>query len=134
MRDEAAHAYERWAGFIAHEQVKSSAGDGAGMAEIEMEFKAAMEDDLNTPRALACLHGLVSRSGGSRKLQELGKTLGFFQSAEKTDPAAEKLAKERDAARAKKDFATSDKIRQQLAEMGYVVEDTMGGTVVRKKI
>ncbi len=130
--DEAAHAYERWTGFIAHSQ--RAGADGAGTAEIEAEFREAMEDDLNTPRALACLHRLAGHPGASGKLREMGKVLGFFQSAEKTDPAAEKLIAERDEARRKKDFATSDKIRKQLTEMGYVVEDTTGKTVVRKRV
>lgn len=131
--DEASHAYERWAGFIAHEQIKGSASEGNLPTQIEAEFSQALEDDLNTPRALACLHGLVGYPGAARKLQELGKVLGFFQSAQMPDPAAEKLAKARDAARARKDFSTSDRIRKQLTEMGYVVEDTTGGTVVRKR-
>ena len=131
--DEAASAYERIITFLAHSSVKE---EGPSPIEVRHRFFDAMNDDLNTPKALACLYELVPHPGpvAAHVVRELGGILGFFQSAEKADPSAEKLAKERDAARAKKDFATSDKIRQQLTGMGYVVEDTVGGTVVRKKI
>ncbi|MDO8730332.1 MAG: cysteine--tRNA ligase [Candidatus Omnitrophota bacterium] len=134
--DEAARAYERWTGFIAHEKAKGSGAPAADsyIGETGKNFFDAMEDDLNTPEALACLHGLAGHPGGSGKLLELGRLLGFFQSAEKTDPAVEKLITERDEARRKKDFTTSDRIRKQLAEMGYVVEDTTGKTVVRERV
>ncbi len=133
--DEAARAYERWTGFIAHETARGTgASADSYIGETEKNFTAAINDDLNTPEALACLHGLAGHPGGSGQLQELGKVLGFFQSAEKADPAAEKLIAERDEARRKKDFAASDRIRKQLGEMGYVVEDTTGKTVVRRKI
>ena len=134
--DEAARAYERWTGFIAHEKAKGSGAPVADsyIGETEKSFTIAMEEDMNTPEALARLHGLAGHPGGSGKLKELGKTLGFFQSAEEVDAAAEKLVAERDEARREKDFATSDRIRKQLMEMGYVVEDTSGGTVVRRKI
>ena len=136
--DESARAYERWTGFMAHTQAKADGEErlDAEIARIEAEFQNAMEDDLNTPRALACLHELAGGSSpkaAARALREMGRMLGFFHSfLEKIDPDADRLIQERNAARRKKDFAASDRIRKQLAEMGYVLEDTAAGTVVRK--
>ncbi len=41
-------------------------------------------------------------------------------------------AKERDAARARKDWAASDRLRAEIAALGYAIKDTPGGSVVRK--
>ena len=153
--DEAAHAYETLATFMSHAEAFSE-GMGKGdignkaVEQAEREFYESMEDDLNTPEALARIYHVVSLGnewlskkdkkmaadvGSVREnLVKLGKVLGFFQSAGTVDPETEKLAKQRDEARLKKDYATSDKIRQQLNDLGYIVEDTSGKTVVRKRV
>ena len=115
-------------------------------------FLEALNDDLNTPKAFAGIHLLMplaerQKKRGSEsvsnkafvrlardKVYEQCRTLGFFQGEEQLDPAVERLRAERDDARKKKDFVTSDRIREQLTGMGYIVEDTAGGTVVRRKI
>ena len=118
-------------------------------------FHQEMSDDLNTPQARASLDLLVSlghiyiktvpvRGNNPRhscarlirdRVRELGRIMGFFQL---TDSAvsfeADELSKKRDEARKRGDFATADWFRKQLIEMGYVVEDTAGGTVVRRRI
>lgn len=75
-------------------------------------------------------------------IEKLGQILGLSFSAGSyssssscvADPEeVQELVRERDEARRKRDFAVSDRIRQQLTEMGYVVEDTSAGTVVRKR-
>ena len=141
--DEAAHAYERLNGFLVRSRLYALARTNSprtpveGITQIETEFREAMEDDLNTPRALACLHKLAidqAQATAAIKLEELGKVLGFFQTVERMNPEVEKLVKERDFARKGKDFTTSDKIRRQLNQMGYIVEDTTGKTIVRKRV
>ncbi len=158
--DEAAHAYERLTVFLAH---ADALGPGQSISDDavqkwERSFHEAMEDDLNIPEALANLYGLVS--GGSQHLQgmvsdssrnkgreacvrayqekirKLGQQLGFFGEGASSEDQEQirRLMVKRDEARRKKDYATSDRIRQQLLEQGYVVEDTSGKTVVRKKV
>jgi cysteinyl-tRNA synthetase len=103
-------------------------------------FRAAMDDDFDTPIAFAVLHelrGEVNRSRSGRLagvLKALGGTIGLLQH----DPEAflqggvvldvDALIAERNAARKAKDFARSDAIRKQLEEGGVVLEDKPGGT------
>ncbi len=102
-------------------------------------FRAAMDDDFDTPVAFALLHelrGEVNRSRSGRlagMLKALGGTIGLLQH----DPEAflkggvaldvDALIAERNAARKAKDFARSDAIRKQLEEGGVVLEDKPGG-------
>ncbi|ASJ74446.1 cysteine--tRNA ligase [Granulosicoccus antarcticus] len=119
-------------------------------------FEAAMDDDLNTPEALAVLHELANslnkeadlESAVSRKLAStlvyLGGRLGVLDKdpevmlqgeASEDGPSAaqiDTLIKERQAARAAKDFSRSDQIRDELAAQGVVLEDAGGKTTWRR--
>ena len=103
-------------------------------------FKAAMDDDFDTPMAFATLHELRSEVNRSHSpelaglLKALGGTLGFLQA----DPATflqgaavsldvDAMIRERDAARAAKNFRRSDEIRKELEAAGIVLEDKPGG-------
>ncbi|MBI3312063.1 MAG: cysteine--tRNA ligase [Candidatus Omnitrophica bacterium] len=134
--EEAKHAYERLTTFLAHCAV--SGESSLSPEELEKHFFEAMEDDLNTPKALAVLFEAVSNPGKKlgEKVRRLGGILGLFQTGLSTAAGTDtqQLIQERDAARARKDFASSDKIRAHLMELGYIVEDTTAGTVVRKKL
>lgn len=151
--NEAAHAYDRLATFLARADVLGP-GPAAPVLSKKIEetdraFHEAMEDDLNTPRALATLFELVGHGNDTHwfdnalmqatvrsareKIRELGGLLGLLQSVVSIGSQAERLVQERDEARRKKDFKKADKIRQQLIENGYIVEDTEGKTVVRKR-
>jgi cysteinyl-tRNA synthetase len=100
----------------------------------------ALSDDLNTPQMIAALHGLrnTAASGGERERGEFAaslRLLGFLsesaaawkrrkQQASGIDPQQiDRLLAERAAARARKDFKESDRIRDELAAMGVVIKD-----------
>lgn len=121
-------------------------GDGA-VDEIALEaFRAAMDDDLDSPRALAGIFDLVSRANAAadegdasaeilarsvlRELEALGIYLPL--SAETAiDDLSASLMQRRDAARAAKDWASADSLRGELEALGWVVEDSAEGTKVR---
>ncbi len=105
-------------------------------------FGEAMDDDLNTPRALAECFGLASEakssSGAERNervaaLAMLLSVLGFTVENEGVSALAEDLLSLiidlRAELRAKKDFALSDSIRERLSGLGITLEDTPEGTV-----
>jgi cysteinyl-tRNA synthetase len=106
-------------------------------------FRAAMNDDFNTPVALAALFDLAAEVNRSRtpalavQLKALGAALGLLQQVPRTylqsgstlDEAkiAERIEARVQAKRAR-DFALADRIRHELAEQGIVLQDSASGT------
>ena len=117
----------------------------------KLQFEKAMDEDLNTPRALAALHrlaravnraidqGKVSRQDAAaarRLVSDLDKVLGILAErpeARLLPEGAERLIRERDEARARRDWTTADRLRQQLSAMGITIEDTPTGTIWKRK-
>ena len=109
-------------------------------------FRAAMDDDMQTPAATRLLFDLVRRANAAldagdvaaagpaaAAASEIAGALGLELRAE-LDAVPDELrgwARERDEARAAKDWARADELRDRIAAAGYVIEDTPSGTVVR---
>jgi cysteinyl-tRNA synthetase len=110
-------------------------------------FVELMDDDLQTPQALALVFDLVREAnaaldaGDADRGTRLGRTVAILTSAMGLtldggagliDEEARALAAERDRARSARDFARADAIRDQLQSLGWVVEDTVEGTALRR--
>ena len=110
-------------------------------------FVAAMDDDLDTPAAVALLFTNVTAANkamaegdldGARPLaaavMEVANALGLelHTRADIVPVEVIELARRRDDARAAKDWVTADGLRDEVLRRGYVLEDTPDGTEVRK--
>ncbi|HXV96390.1 MAG TPA: cysteine--tRNA ligase [Gaiellaceae bacterium] len=102
----------------------------SGAARWE-DFAAALDDDFNTPEALALLHAW--RESGH--LDELRRGLDVFGLGDlalvpEPTPEAIALRDERQLARERRDFAEADRLREELERLGWRADDTAGGTVL----
>ena len=125
------------------------------VARARRDFRAALESDLNTAAALAAIFDLVrdvnaaidahevsaADAAAVRELfDEFDRVLGVIslRQAEDAQPPMpveeiEQLMQDRQAARQRRDFAAADRIRQELADRGVLLEDNPGGTRWKKK-
>jgi cysteinyl-tRNA synthetase len=111
-------AHSRWR-TIAQRLYERPAAQAAAPWE---HFEDALNDDFNTPDALAILHEWADR--GQLELLDRGLRIFGLAFVPETPPEqVQELAKERDRARAAKDFGTSDELRDKIAELGWVVQD-----------
>jgi len=99
-------------------------------------FMEALADDFNTPRAMAELYELVAE-GNRRPVRSAHAALeamlavvglgGLARVEAAVDPEAERLAREREEARAARDFERADRLRDEIAALGFAVRDTPDG-------
>ena len=102
-------------------------------------FRAFMDDDLNTPRAMAVLFDAVTQANkgdaaAGAAVLEMARAVGLELRGGRAEIDAETagLMRERDDARQAKDWARADEMRAQLQGMGWIVEDGPAGTTVRR--
>ena len=115
-------------------------------AEVIAKFVKAMDDDLDTPQAIALVFDTVRRANtamdkGDNALAaslasavfEMCMAMGLeLKSSVDVDAEATEMAQQLDVARASKNFAEADRLRGELQARGYVVETTKDGTRVRR--
>jgi cysteinyl-tRNA synthetase len=96
---------------------------------VEQErLVAVLDDDFNTPEALALLHEWRGRGLAADVLTGLELFgLGSLAEREAAPPEVVERAEARQRARAAKDFAEADRLRDEIAELGWEVRDVPGG-------
>ena len=147
---EAATAFQRIEGFVRRAAEIVGAGE---VGEVPEAFAAAMDDDLSVPAALAVLQATIGEGNkllAEGNTAELGSVLASVRSmldvlgldplsptwdrggddaayAQVIDSLVGGLLEQRQEARASKDFATADRVRDQLTAAGIEIEDTPQG-------
>lgn len=119
----------------------------SAFSAYEDRFREAVNDDLNTPQALAVMWEMVKSDepnpAKARLLFKMDEVLGFDLQKISLHLKREQgvvpdfiseLVKERESLRKQKKFNAADQIRAKLEKQGYEIEDTKKGVVVRKKI
>jgi cysteinyl-tRNA synthetase len=120
---------------------RSTTPSGTLLEQYDQQFTAAINDDLNLPKALAVAWEMLNDEKflPADKMTSLLKFdkvlgLGLDQPPEIMIPAeVQQLAEQREQARLAKDFTKSDELRQQIGALGYEVEDTPTGQKVKSK-
>lgn len=131
--DDAKNSYERLKNIIS--EIKD---DKQINTKYLKEFRDAMNDDLNTPEALATLWKLVRDKDAKGKIEtikEIEKTfeLGLLEKEKIEIPSeVKKLAKEREEMRKKKNWEEADNLRKRIEELGFSVDDTPEGMKIKK--
>jgi len=147
--EESKRAFERLSRLL-HDAAAARDGGAAvplpsQFAEFRPRFEKAMDDDFNTPQALGALFdfgralaeardrgagGSGAFVAGVEELVRLGRVLGLFGREAAPDgppPEVQQLLTARGEARARRDFKRGDEIRDEIARLGWLVEDTPAG-------
>jgi cysteinyl-tRNA synthetase len=125
------------------------------IGELRRLFDEAMDDDFNSARAQGHLFEIAKAinriadqadappleraalPAAGRHLRELGESLGLFWGAKRVEEDApemvQSLARQRDEARMQMHWSRADQLRDEIAALGYVLEDSKGGTKIRRR-
>jgi cysteinyl-tRNA synthetase len=144
-------AVQRLQDFMAN--LKTAEGGGTPVtgliAHAKQQFEEGMDDDLNISLGLAAIFefvrevnrlladGQLSRADAQAAMaamQDFDSVLGLLEEQEVTvDAEVERLLQERQQARKRRDFATADRLREQITSRGYIIEDTPRGPRLKRQ-
>jgi cysteinyl-tRNA synthetase len=114
--------------------------DSKLIEKTKKEFIEAMDDDFDTPKALAVIFDFVrevNKVGGGKKaynlMKDFDKVFGILSEEEvKLEDEVKKLIEKREKARKNKDWKLADEIRIKIKDLGYILEDTPEGVKPKK--
>lgn len=112
--------------------------DGKINKEYLEEFQNAMNDDLNTPKALQVLWKLVRDNEAEGKIKTIEKIDEVFGlnllKKEKVEASndVKKILKEREKARAEKEWKKADELREKIKSLGFIIDDTKEGVKLKR--
>ena len=140
---------ERLQGF--YDSLKFVKGRGHGIEklikETKKKFEEQMDNDFNTPNAFAILFDFISRvnklisenklsSSDAKKvkkfLESIDEIFGLIEKEFEIPQIVIELVEKREKARKRKDYKLADEIRKKINSLGYVVEDTKNGPVIKR--
>jgi len=129
LQNQVRQVMENWAG-----------QNGATHDAYKNKFLEAINDDLNMPRAMAVVQEMLKSSVSDADKHAmmmdydrvLGLSLDQVAESEALPPEVQNLVEERQAARTAKDWSRSDRLRNSISQMGYMVQDTKEGMKVIK--
>lgn len=128
------NAYDRLKNIL-----KTLEEDGKISEKHLAEFRKAVNDDLNMPKALALLWQLLrdkKAKGKIKTIEKMDKIFGLdiLKKQEVKIPAEiMEIANQREKARARKDWLKADALRRKIEKAGWLIEDTPTGPAIRKK-
>jgi cysteinyl-tRNA synthetase len=144
-------AVQRLQDFMANLQTAEGAGTPVEglISQATRQFEEGMDDDLNISLGLAAIFefvrdvnrlladGRLSRENAQAvmaAMRQFDRVLGLLDEVDApVDAAVERLLQEREQARKRRDFATADRLRAQIEDLGYVVEDTPRGPRLKRQ-
>jgi cysteinyl-tRNA synthetase len=117
------------------------------VSTLENKFIGAMDDDLNTAEAIGAIFEYIKdinlifkhggdKAGAQKALYELDRVLSVLGLVPQQDSIPEeikKMADRRQEARARKDYAAADALRDQIYALGYELKDTPEGVKINKR-
>ncbi|MHB1024563.1 MAG: cysteine--tRNA ligase [Desulfobacteria bacterium] len=152
-QEAAARSRSRLRGAFRRAALRTTSGEHAAAA-LRAEFRGAISDDLNMPRALAVVHkavrpgiggdaaralatewdtvlgvGLLSEADGGREVNVVREG-----EVENTPIEVETMSRERETRRRERDYAGADALREKIRAAGYDVSDAAEGTAVLRKM
>lgn len=136
----AKNTYERLRNIILDLKSKKDSNKTKDYEIYKKEFLESIDDDLNIPKALSVLWSVLrdKKLGSKEKLDvvyDFDKVLGLGLKDIRSDQVPTEvmdLVKEREKARTSKDWVKADKLRNQILEKGFIVEDAKEGIKLKK--
>ena len=140
LLEQAKNSLERLNGFARKVKNSHDKDDEKLIEKTRKDFFTFMDDDFDTPKALAVIFDFVketNKRGGGKKsyelIMEFNKIIQILDTKEQDIPEEIKsLVQQREKARKGKDYGKADEIRKEIKKKGYLLDDTGGGPIVKK--